>query len=288
MHKPQVKWRIEFAQHLFEKVNTIEGIKACFIGGSVCRNMADEYSDLELCFVWKKPIEDAKRLFFNEKLEGKSIYLNHNKNLNQTEESFYFNGFQVDIYHTSINATNTIIKNVLEHHDIQFSKLIHLNVLQNALPIFGESILENWKEQIRAYPNEIAVAIIEKYTQRFFMANVPLFIFRKDWTIFYNLIAGYQKNIFIVLTALNQTYFSGFKSSYQHIKTMQIKPVGILELYDQLYNSPPNEMWQAMVDLKLKVLKLIEEYYPDVEVKPIYERINQGRGKFPKSPIAAQ
>lgn len=288
MNREQIAWRIKFAQYLFEKVKTIEGIKACFIGGSVCRNMADEYSDLEICFVWENPIADSEKLLFNKKWGGKCTHSNHNKTLNQIEESFHFNGFQVDVYRTSINATNTIINGVLENHDIQFDKLIHLNVLQNAIPLFGNAVLENWKEQIREYPNEIAVAMIEKYTQKFFMADAPIFIFRKDWTIFYSLIAGYQKNIFLVLTALNKAYFSGFKYSIQHIKSMRIKPSGILETYDQLYQLSPNEMWQSIVDLKLQVLDLIVEHFPNVEINHIYERKNQGRKKFSKSPIAEE
>lgn len=288
MQKQQIAWRIEFAQYLFEKVNAIEGIKACFIGGSVCRNMVDEYSDLELCFVWEQPIEVSEKLLFNKKWGGKCTHSNYNKTLNQVEESFHFNGFQVDVYHTSITATNAVVKDVLKNHDIQFNKLIHLNVLQNAIPLCGKLILENWKKQIQAYPDEIAVKTIEKYIQRFFMANVPIFIFRKDWTIFYNLIAGYQKNIFLILNALNKVYFPGFKNSYRHIKNLQIKPSNILEIYDGLYQLPPNEMWQSIVDLKLKVLDLVEEYFPNVELKHIYERVNQGRGRFPQSPISCK
>ncbi|MGB0932332.1 MAG: hypothetical protein ACPGVB_16240 [Chitinophagales bacterium] len=285
MTKPQTLWRIEFAQSLFEKIKNIEGLQACFIGGSVCRNLADEYSDLELCFVWEQAIGESKRLLIHQRIGGNSTHLTHNESLQQTEESLDFNGFQIDIYHTTIHATDAIIKDVLIHHHLQFSKLIYLNVLQNAIPLCGEPILQQWKEQIKAYPNQLAKLLIEKYTQNFFRASVPVFIFRKDWTVFYSLIAGYQKNIFLVLTALNKIYFPGFKSSLEHIQSLQIKSNGIVELYEKLYELPPKEMWEELVKLKLEVLKLVEEHFGDVELEDIYKRVGEGRGWFGELPI---
>ena len=284
MNTKQINWRVEFAQRLFEKIKMREGLETCFIGGSVCRGLADEYSDLEVCFIWKSLVDDSKRLLFNEKLGGMNTYFKHNESLKQVEESFLFNGFQVDVYHTSISATDSIINDVLVSHQLQFSKLIYLDILQNAIPLYGELILQQWKQQIQGYPNRLAQLLIEKYIQNFFRASVSIFIYRQDWTVFYSLIAGYQKNIFLVLTALNKAYFPGFKNSTKYIKTMKIKPNGILELYAKLYQLPPNEMWQELVNLKLEILQLVEEHFPNIELEHIYERINKGRKQFEESP----
>ena len=167
MLNQQTKWRIDLAKGLFEKVKTIEELEACFIGGSVCRGMADEYSDLEICFVWGQKIDNTKRLLVNQKMEVKSFYLNHNESLQQVEESVNSNDFQIDIYHTSINVTNSVIEDVMLRHDFGFPKLIHLNVLQNAIPLHGELILKKWKEVIKEYPNEIMELIGQKIHPKF-------------------------------------------------------------------------------------------------------------------------
>ena len=50
--KLQNEWRLDFAKNLFHKAGKPHGLAAAFVGGSVGRGLADEYSDLELCFVW--------------------------------------------------------------------------------------------------------------------------------------------------------------------------------------------------------------------------------------------
>ena len=53
MPNPHTQWRIEFAQHLAKRLSTFEGIKAIVIAGSVARDYADEYSDIEIPIFWE-------------------------------------------------------------------------------------------------------------------------------------------------------------------------------------------------------------------------------------------
>ncbi len=285
--KPQNVWRIELAQKLFQKVKTTKGLQTAFIGGSVCRGLADEYSDLELCFVWDTLLEEKQRLAFNETLEVKSFYVSEQRenDFKQVEESVHFHDFQIDIFHTTTAYINSIIEAVFVKNEIKFSQQIYLNVLHNALPLYDNGRLEEWKNQIETYPQRLGTKLIQTYTDRFFKASVDIFLYRKDWAVFYSLITGYQKNIFLVLTALNKVYFSGFKYSHQHIQQFSIKPQGMSDLYEKLYQLPPIEMWESIKKLKLEVLQLVKKYYPEIETTHIFQRLNTGRKKFVKPPI---
>jgi predicted nucleotidyltransferase len=41
-------WRVDFAQRLVEGITPFQGVRAIVVAGSVARNYADEYSDVEI------------------------------------------------------------------------------------------------------------------------------------------------------------------------------------------------------------------------------------------------
>ena len=61
MYNEHAKWRIEFARRLSKHITTFDGVKAIVIAGSVARNYADEYSDLEIPVFWEVLPEDTER-----------------------------------------------------------------------------------------------------------------------------------------------------------------------------------------------------------------------------------
>ena len=49
---PHVQWRLDVARKLAEKIRAFPGVQAIVVGGSVARDYADAYSDLELPIFW--------------------------------------------------------------------------------------------------------------------------------------------------------------------------------------------------------------------------------------------
>ena len=52
--KSAIAWRIDYAKDLCNKLIAFEQPHSILIGGSVAKGWADDYSDLELCFIWRK------------------------------------------------------------------------------------------------------------------------------------------------------------------------------------------------------------------------------------------
>lgn len=286
MNKDHNSWRVEFAKYLFKKIDTLDCISTFFVGGSVCRGYADEYSDLEICFVWKKQIEEKDIILINKTFNVVSFDRRYKKNnFIQIEDSVCINNFQIDIYHIHIGEINKIIDDVLYHYDINLEKMNYLNVLENSIPLYGYEINNEWKQKINQYPAKLAELIISTHIKNFFRADGSLFIYREDWAIFYNLIAGYQKLIFLVLTGINRMYFPSFKYMSKTIETMAIKPKNVIAMYKNIYASPPVEIWNNIVDLKINTLKLVETYYPNLSISQIYKQKSYVRRKHTSPPI---
>ncbi|MEZ4888010.1 MAG: hypothetical protein R3E32_24995 [Chitinophagales bacterium] len=286
MNKDQNYWRIELAKYLFKRIDTLDCISTVFIGGSVCRGYADEYSDLEICFVWKKQIEEQDIILINKTFNVVSFDRRYKKNsFIQIEDSVYLNDFQIDIYHIYIGEINKIIDDVLYSYDINLEKMNYLNVLKNSIPLYGYEINSEWKQKINQYPAKLAELIISTHIKNFFRADGRLFIYREDWAIFYNLIAGYQKLIFLVLTGINHIYFPLFKNMNKTIERMDIKPENTIALYKNIYTFSPVEIWNNIVDLKINTLKLVETYYPNISTSQIYKQKSYMRRKHAHPPV---
>jgi len=169
MDTEQNYWRIKFAKFLFERIEALDEINAAFIGGSVCRGYADEYSDLEICFVWEKQIEENDRLLVNEQLNVNSFDVRYvNNKINQIEDSTRFKDLQIDIYHTNKEYIEIIINDVLCNHDISFEKMNYLNIIEYAIPLYGKNIISTWKQKVKKYPNKLSELIIQKHISKWY------------------------------------------------------------------------------------------------------------------------
>jgi hypothetical protein len=72
---------------------------AAFICGSVARVLADEFSDIELCFIWREEPPDKNRRDVIQAFGGElfSDWLPWKSDLLGLEDDIYVNGFQIDI-----------------------------------------------------------------------------------------------------------------------------------------------------------------------------------------------
>lgn len=275
--------RIQFAEHLVKKITVKKQLAAIFIGGSTCRNLADEYADLELCFVWKKTPQQ-----YNLNQISKELQLEiYGSNYEQTElgscqiEMYSKTGnLSVDVFHITPAYITQKIEETLVQKKVSEQNLSFLNVIANCLVLMGEEVLQIYKQQIGQLPDELAQLIIERKIQQFFKVDVALCIKRKEWTLVYSALAGYQKLIFRILIALNRVYFSTLKHMDKQLTQLTIKPPNIIYTYNQFYQQPPEKIWKMLKHIKMSILQLVKQEFPTIAILPIQKRVNKTRNKW--------
>lgn len=101
--EPQNQWRLAYAQELFAKLGPMDQLAAAFVGGSVARGIADEFSDLELCFVWKDVPKDSDRKKIIDVFQGTPFvdWQPWSESTQSVEDNIYVDGFQIDIWHNT-------------------------------------------------------------------------------------------------------------------------------------------------------------------------------------------
>lgn len=260
------KWRFEIAKKLFLRIENKENLVSFFIGGSVSKNYTDEFSDLEICFVWKTEISENKRKVLYSEMGFTEIKLNKVDNIRSFEDTLYFNKLQIDIWHlTETNIQNTINSVVIENI-VDESKSNLMNVFQSCIPLFGIEFIENLKNQTETYPNQLVEKMILKHTKMFFKVDVSLQIKRKDWAFVHRNIGGYLIKIFLVLETLNKQYHSGTKRMDLSIEKFEIKPHNAVNVFREINNLSLLEAWNEVLKLKEETIGLIKIHYPKIDL----------------------
>ncbi|MFG1501474.1 hypothetical protein ABMA70_14805 [Halobacteriovorax sp. XZX-3] len=281
----QNKWRIEFAKEIVSEVSNEEDLEAIFIGGSVSRGVADKYSDLEICFVWKNKISDEKRKSLISQMNGENFTeFKAWKDQDVVEDNIYINGFQVDVWHNTVEGNQRDIDDVLKNLSTNLSKLNFLYTIQHSIPLLDSPTLEAWKTSITNYPEELGLKLTKEHLSVFGSGNYHIHIERKDWAIFYGLISGYQKRIFLALLGINKMYYPTYKRMDKAFSEMEAIPERINEAFEKMYQSSPYEAWEELSRLMKETALLGEKVYGEINASQIIERISSKRDVQEKKP----
>ena len=274
MQNPHAKWRIDFAQQLVKRLETFEGIKAIVIAGSVARDYADEYSDIEIPIFWETLPDDATRHRVVNALNGKFLY---DYDGPAHEDQLLIDGVQVDLWDISTTHEEEILEDVLHKHQFDLGTLNALDTIRCCIPLYGHALVQKWKHRAREYPDELARKIIQEHLASFRIGELFILAQRNNPTAFYAQLCFLQQEIFLVLLALNRSYFPTFKWLYRALESMQIKPEAIGTRFRQAFEVSYAD---AITDIKAlleETLHLVEGKFPQIDAKPIYHHLSYMR-----------
>lgn len=268
------KWRIGLAKQICEKVKIIKGVKAIVIGGSVARGYADEYSDLEIPIFWDKlPNENTRKLIVKE-LNAEYFYP---YNYEANEDNVIVNGFRIDLWHLTVEDEEDAIKGALVDLRTDFGYSNAMDTIRTCIPLLGEEIVYSWKDRAKDYPKELAIKNIKESLQSIDSTQAELYIQRQNSTLIYEHIANLQKNIFLILLALNKLYFPTFKWMYKSLETFKIKPENIEQRFRDIFTYPPKEAYENTLFIIMETLDIINEVYPELNASVVLSKLQSAR-----------
>ncbi len=268
------QWRIDFARHLTEHLVAFHGIKAIVIAGSVARDYADEYSDIEIPIFWETLPDDATRQEIVDALHAEFLYPYNGP---AREDQLLINGLQVDLWHVHVAHQEAILNEVLHKHRFDLGTLNALDTIRYCIPLYGDAIVLDWKHRVQEYPDPLAEKIIREYLPSFSIGELFILAQRNNPTAFYAQLSFLQQEMFVVLLALNRRYFPTFKWLYQTLDAMQIKPDNIGPRFRQAYETPYIE---TIADTKLlmeETIHFVQEQFPQIDMGTVYSRLTYVR-----------
>lgn len=268
------KWRISLAHRIAPPFIANHKVEACFVFGSAALGISDQYSDLELAFIWSQlpPAEElraAARKVGAEKWEIEPYGAVQQACL----EQFYLYDMKVEAGHWTRDTIDSIVTDVVEHHDVSqygllFEKQTTVSHLQRGVVLYGEDIIERWRSQLFPSPKELAVAMVQKQLKFRPFDGQQILTERLEIPLLYENNCAIVRLLISLLFGLNQIYHPGFKWTRYFVEEMDIKPSNFLSRLEYVFQSNPSWGTDELKQLVGETFGLIEEHLPQVDLEP--------------------
>lgn len=274
-------WRILLAHEIAPAFTANPKVEAAFVFGSAAAGFADQYSDLELAFVWSQ-LPSAEELQATAQSVGvKSWEIEPYGEAKQAWlEQFYMDGMKVEAGHWARNTIDSIVTDVIERHDVSqngllFEKQATASNLQRAVILYGEDIIKHWQDRISPYPEELAVAMVQKHLKFRPFNGQQILTERNEIPMLYENNCAIMRWLLNILFALNRIYHPGFKWTRYYVEEMSIKPPQFFARLERVFQSNAAIGTHELRLLVAETFDLVEKHLPQVDLTQQREIFNQ-------------
>ena len=258
--------RVLLAHEIRESVRDIEfdgpELLAMAVGGSVSRGQADAFSDLELLCFWDVFPDVDTRQKLVDSIKADLIFPIDD---DQNEDNLILKDIQIDILHNTVDYYDNMIEDAWEFHLADYQTLGFLDTITYAYPLFGDDILNAWKDKTKIYPRELAINVIFDNLVKLHNGNIELYIQRDNPTEYYAQMVAIQRKLFNILSAINKTYAGGYKWMYPELESMTIAPVNVAVRYKEMFSINKFEAVEDLYALVFETLILVKQQFPEVD-----------------------
>ena len=282
------KWRIALARRIAPIYANHPKVKVVVVGGSVGRGIADRYSDVEIGVFWTEPPSKAERRTLAERVgvvyrEQMSSYKFDPRHPGEEEadEDIYVggdkdSGFNVDVKHKTIAAVEQYLAEMFDHCQPSDDRLAE--VLSHSIPLYGQSLAEQWRRKVVTYPTELAQKIVQTQLRFEPWWLCEQFAKEEEMILVQEQFSQHLTEIISVLAVLNRVYVLEIKWTDWSIKQLQIAPSNLTHRARRMFDQSPQVAAQQLRQLIEETFDLVKLHFPDIDVE------SQGQKAFKKTP----
>lgn len=178
------------------------------------------------------------------------------------------------------------IKAVLEGHNLDLGSLNAMDTIRSCIPLYGHKVIEHWKKQAQAYPEELAKQLVQKHVVSFRTAELFILSSRDNPPAFYGQLSFLHQEMFLVLLALNKSYFPTFKWLFRVLEMMTVKPDNISQRLRQAFQLPYGEAISDTRHILEETLDLVELQFPSLDMTQVRHQLEYTRTAHLTPPIS--
>ena len=199
---------ILLARELIAGLPSLPELRAAFVGGSVARGYSDAYSDIELLFFWEpEPDVATRRAILDAWRADHRLPTAHPSH----DSALSVRGVPVDLWQRTVAAQEALLDRVLRDHSRDLAANAELDMIRTALPLHGEDLVRRWQERAATYPEALALGFLGEQLPQLHLRHLGFAAVRDNPTAFYHTLSDLHCTLFLVLLALNGSYFPTFK-----------------------------------------------------------------------------
>ncbi|MGF2036463.1 MAG: hypothetical protein RMZ43_014285 [Nostoc sp. CmiVER01] len=201
--------------------------KAVMVTGSVAEGLCDEYSDCDVMLYYDELPSGEELHLARQQNQGSLIEILGDRQEGAIGESFLINGIECQFAHATIAQWEKEISTILEDFDVQSPIMKAMSGTLVGIPLYGETLIGQWKAKIANYPDGLAQTMVEHYLKFVPIWGMQSKLAKRDTTLwYYQILVESAQNLLGVLSGLNHLYYSTFqfKRMSRFIDKMEIAP----------------------------------------------------------------
>lgn len=250
--------------------------KAALLTGSVAEGLCDEYSDCEMIFYYDElPLIEELDLARQKNQSSELLWSVGSLGEGSWGESYLINGIEFQIGHETIVNWEKEISKILEAFDLSPMHKAMTGTLIG-IPLFGEVLIQKWKDRIASYPDGLAIVMIQHYLKFVPVWGTQAKLARRDATLWYHqILVESVQNLLGVLAGLNRLYYSTFqfKRMRRFIEQMRITPENLGDRLEDLFRIEPTIAVLELEVLVQETIELVEIQMPQIDTTTVRQKL---------------
>lgn len=282
--------RFEIAEQIKVVCLSYKSIIAIAITGSTAINETDQFSDIEIALFWQKRPTMPMRNRLIAQLNGVATRQTTPKSSPywMGVDNLIINQLCIDMVHNKIALFEKRVKEVLYDLDTTIEKQKLLFVIKYCQPIYGEEQLQALKQKVSIYPDTLQKLILVKYSRIPPLGGILVSVLREDSPSFYAQVNRYVQHVYILLLALNKEYFPSTKRKLKHIEQLDIKPMGIAEKLNSVYELNFLQAYDILKEVVIEVFEMVVGKFEDEQIQKNFENFLKVRRRNWETAILKQ
>jgi predicted nucleotidyltransferase len=244
-------------------------LRGAMLTGSAGRGDADFYSDIDLLlYVDDLPSEEVLREI--RVVVGGTNRLSRDRSDHFCGEEFNIRGVRTEVSFFTVTRIESRLDDLCDRPE-ELDPLLQkvLSGMLYGLPLYGADLIGPWQERLRAYPEPLRRATIERCWNFFPLWYYGEAIDARDaelWRLDVLLEAAF--NLLGVISALNRIYFSRFELKRMRalVSEMKVAPPHLAERIESLFRIDPAAAATELGHLVDETRALVAVELPDLEL----------------------
>jgi hypothetical protein len=268
---------LELAARNAQAYTTLPQTRAAMVTGSAAEGLSDFYSDIDMTIYYEElPAEEELHAARRRNQGSERIWLLGDREDGGFAEAYLVKGVECQIGHVTIANWERDMATVMEQLEVQSPLQKALSGTLDCLPLYGETLIQQWKDRIADYPDALAQAMVEKHLQFFPVWFLQERFLVRDATLWLHQIRVESiQNIFGVLAGLNRLYYSTFQFKRMHafLRKMKIAPDNLADRIEWLLQADPQNAVHLLESLVTDTVALVAQHMPQVDTSTVQKRL---------------
>jgi hypothetical protein len=282
---PQSEYLLHLGRSILAPYTRLPSARAAMITGSAAEGVSDHYSDLDMTVYYDGELPGEETLAAIREGHGapERAWLLGERADGNIAEAYELDGVQAQIGHATIAAWENDIAEVLDRWNADTPLHKAMSGTLASVAVHGEALIDGWKARIRAFPDGLARAMVEKRLSIFPVWYVQDALDGRDATLWHFQIRVETAYALLgILAGLNRLYFTTFqfKKMRRFVGEMRIKPERFAERLEELFAQTPAAAAKSLEGLTREVLALVEREMPDVDITGMQRRVGGRRPRW--------